>query len=58
MEKHLRIVENSQPKIEIEEDKLNLFMQHFGITKNSYLSSTVEEKKIMFNKYYSELYKK
>ena len=58
MEKHLCIVENSQPKIEIEEDKLNMFMQHFGITKNSYLSSTVEEKKIMLNKYYFELYKK
>ena len=64
MEMYLSIVENSQPKTKIEEDKLNFFIskvpiwKHFGITKNSYLSSAVDEKKIMLNKYYSELYKK
>ena len=33
-------------------------MRAFGITKNSYISSAVDEKKITLNKYYSELYKK
>ena len=64
MDMYLSIVENSQPKIKIEEDKLNFLIskvplwKHFGITKNSYLSSAVDEKKIMLNKYYFELYKK
>ena len=64
MEKYLSIVENSQPKIEIEKDKLIFFIskvpiwEHFGITKISHLSSTVDEKKILLNKYYSELYTK
>ena len=64
MEKYLSIVENSQPKIEIEKDKLIFFIskvpiwEHFGIRKISHLSSTVDEKKILLNKYYSELYTK
>ena len=58
------MIENSQQKMEIDEDKLNFFIskvsiwEHFGITKNSYLSSTVDEKETMVKRYYSELYQK
>ena len=58
------MIENSKQKMEIDEDKLNLFIskvsiwEHFGITKNSYLSSTVDEKETMVKRYYSELYQK
>ena len=34
------------------------YREHLSTTKNSYISSTVDEKKIMLNKYYSELYKR
>ena len=64
IEKYLSMIENSQQKMEIDEDKLNFFIskvsiwEHFGITKNSYLSSTVDEKETMVKRYYSELYQK
>ena len=64
MEKHLNMVENSQQKVEIDGDKLNFFIskvsiwEHFGITKNSYLCSTVDEKETMLKRYYSALCQK
>ena len=64
MERYLSMVENSQQKVEIDRDKLNFFIskvpiwEHFGITKDSYLCSTVDEKEIMLKRYYSELCQK
>ena len=48
----------------IYEEKLNIFnskvsiWDHFSISENSYKSFSVEERKSMLNRYYSELYQK
>ena len=64
MEKFLSIIEISQQKALINEEKLKFFIcnvsicDHFGITENAYKSSMSDEKKNMLNRYYSELYRK
>lgn len=64
MTKYLSMLENSQPEVSTEEEKFFFFISevsiwdHFGITENTYIFSTVDEKTKMLNGYYHELYKK